>query len=94
MWTRSFGKQALERAAKSAAQALLGLWALDGFDALQADYKMAFGVAAGAAILSVLTSVVSAPFGEPGSPSLVDVPPPGPNEPQPRHRPSADPGSW
>ncbi len=79
MFTSSFWRQSAERCAKSAAQALLGLWALDGFNALNADYKLALGVAAGAAILSALTSIVSAPFGEPGSPSLVDAPPPGPN---------------
>ncbi len=79
MFRSTFWKESAERCAKSAAQALLGLWALDGFNALNADFELAFGVAAGAAILSVLTSVVAAPFGEPGSPSLVDTPPPGPN---------------
>ncbi len=71
MFTAKFWKAAAERAAKSAAQALLGLWALDGFNVLHADYKLAGGVAAGAAVLSVLTSVVSAAGGEPDSPSLV-----------------------
>lgn len=79
MFETSFWKQAAERAAKSAAQALLGMWALDGFNALNADYKLALGVGSGAALLSLLTSVVSLPFGEPGSPSAVEVPPPGPN---------------
>lgn len=74
MFTRRFWAQAAERAAKSAAQALLGLWALDaGFNALDADYLMAGGVAAGAAILSVLTSVVTAGVGAPDSPSAVPV---------------------
>lgn len=80
MFKASFWKQVAERAAKSAAQGLLGLWALDGFDALHADYKLAVGVAAGAALLSVLTSIVSIPFGEPDSPSAVEIPPPGPAE--------------
>lgn len=71
MFTARFWKAAAERAAKSAAQALLGLWALDGFNVLHADYKLAGGVAAGAAVLSLLTSVVSVSGGEPDSPSLV-----------------------
>ncbi|RKN38438.1 holin [Micromonospora endolithica] len=71
MFTSKFWKGAAERAAKSAAQALLGLWALDGFNVLTADFPLAGGVAAGAAVLSVLTSVVSAAGGEPDSPSLV-----------------------
>lgn len=71
MFTTKFWKAAAERAAKSAAQALLGLWALDGFNVLTADFPLAGGVAAGAAVLSVLTSVVSAAGGEPDSPSLV-----------------------
>lgn len=71
MFTKSFWKQTAERAMKSAAQGLLGLWALDGFNVLHADWELAGGVAAGAAVLSVLTSIVSLPFGEPASPSAV-----------------------
>lgn len=74
--SKTFWKEAAERAAKSAAQALLGLWVLDGgFNALDADWKLAFGIAAGAAVLSALTSVASTPFGKSGSPSLVEVAP-------------------
>lgn len=71
MWTKNFWKQTGERAIKSAAQSLLGLWALDGFNVLNADFTLAGGVAAGAAVLSVLTSVVSLPFGQPADPSVV-----------------------
>lgn len=71
MFTGKFWKAAAERAGKSAAQALLGMWALDGFNVLSVDLKLAGGVAAGAAVLSLLTSVVSAGVGEPDSPSLV-----------------------
>lgn len=75
LWNAAFWKAALERAAKSAAQGLLGMWALDKFDALHADWKLAGGVIAGAAILSLLTSMASSPFGAtPGSPSLVGEP--------------------
>ncbi|MEU5549190.1 holin [Micromonospora sp. NPDC047793] len=72
MFTSKFWKGAAERAAKSSAQALLLLWGGDVvFSAWQADWLAAGGVAAGAAVLSLLTSVVSAAGGEPDSPSLV-----------------------
>lgn len=71
MWTKTFWKQAAERAVKSAAQGLIGMWTLDGFNILHADFALAGGVAAGAAVLSLLTSIVTAGVGEPGSPSAV-----------------------
>ncbi len=71
MWTKHFWLEAGERAVKSAAQSLLGLWALDGFNVLHADLALAGGVAGGAAVLSVLTSVVTAGIGKPGDPSLI-----------------------
>jgi hypothetical protein len=75
MFTGTYWKQALERAAKSAAQGLLGMWALDGFNTLNADYRLAFGVASGAAVLSLLTSIVTAGIGQPNSPSAVATTP-------------------
>jgi hypothetical protein len=76
MFTSLFWKQAAERSIKSAAQALLGLWVLDGaFNVLTVDWPLAGGVAAGAAVLSVLTSVVTAGIGEPDSPSAVTTTP-------------------
>lgn len=74
MFSRNFWKQSVERAAKSAAQALLGTWALDGFNALDADYRLAAGIVLGAVILSVLTSIVSSQVGESDTPSLVRTP--------------------
>jgi hypothetical protein len=71
MWTKNFWKQAAERAVKSAAQGLLGMWTLDGFNVLNADLPLAGGVALGAAVLSVLTSIVTAGIGEPADPSMV-----------------------
>lgn len=71
MFTKRFWKESAERAVKSGAQSLLGLWALDGFNLVNADFGLAAGVAAGAVVLSLLTSVVSLPFGEPADPSLV-----------------------
>lgn len=72
MFTTRFWEATAERAAKSAAQALIGLWTLDaGFNILHADLTLAAGIAAGAATLSVLTSILSAGVAEPDSPSLL-----------------------
>jgi hypothetical protein len=74
MWTKKFWKQAFERSVKSSAQALIGLWLVDGvFNIMTIDPGLAGGVAAGAAVLSVLTSIVSLPAGEPDSPSAVSA---------------------
>jgi Putative lactococcus lactis phage r1t holin len=74
MFTVTFWKQTAERAIKSAAQALLGLWVGDqAFDAWNADWKKAAGVILGAVVLSVLTSLASAGYGRTDSPSLVDT---------------------
>lgn len=76
MISSTFWKEAFERAVKSAAQALLGLWVLDGgFNVMSADFKLAAGIAGGAAVLSVLTSLVSSKVGPAGSPSLVETAP-------------------
>jgi len=71
MWTVKFWKQTAERAIKSAAQSLVGLWTLDQFNVLHADFALAFGVAGGAALLSALTSLVTVGVGEKDSPSAV-----------------------
>ena len=70
MWTARFWRQALERALKSAAQALILLWGADSLNVVTIDWPGAAGIAAGAVVLSLLTSIVSAPAGEPGTPSL------------------------
>jgi len=73
VWTREFWQGTAERAAKSAAQTLLLMWLSDvPLDLLQIDATRALGISAGAAVLSVLTSIASAPLGPKGSPSLVD----------------------
>jgi hypothetical protein len=72
MFTVKFWKGAAERGVKSGAQALIGLWLGDGvFNLWTVDVELASGVGAGAAVLSLLTSIVSLPFGEPDSASAV-----------------------
>ncbi len=71
MWTVNFWKQALERAAKSAVQAAVGTFVLDGFNVLTADWKVAAGAALGGAVLSLATSVITSGIGQPNDPSLV-----------------------
>lgn len=74
MWNKQFWKEAAERALKSAAQALTLLWVGDGvFNAFSIEPKQAAGIALGAVALSVLTSIVSLPVGEPESASAVRV---------------------
>lgn len=74
MWTVQFWKDALERAGKSAAQALLLLWAGDGvFDLFNVpDWKAVAGIAGGAAVLSLLTSVATGLSIGQGTASAVD----------------------
>lgn len=72
MLTASFWTGAGDRAIKSFAQALLLLWGADaGFNVLSIDIGPALGVAASAAVLSLLTSLVSAPVGDKGSSSFL-----------------------
>ena len=72
MRTRLFWTEAAERAVKSAAQALLLLWAGDSaFNLVDADPRIAGGIAAGAAVLSVLTSLASTAVGDSSSPAAL-----------------------
>ncbi len=72
MLTQAFWVGVVDRAVKSFAQALLLLWGADaGFNIVEVDLPGALGVAAGAAVLSLLTSLVSAPVGENGTTSFL-----------------------
>lgn len=75
MWTAAFWRDAFERALKTAAQMLLGLWLVDDhlFDLLTVDWKHAAAVAGGAMVISLLTSVASGvvTVGGENTPSLV-----------------------
>jgi len=72
MLTAQFWAGATDRAMKSFAQSLILLWTADaGFNVLEIAIGPTFGVAVGAAALSLLTSIVSAPVGDRGSTSLI-----------------------
>lgn len=67
-----FWTGALDRAVKSFAQALLLLWGADaGFNLLQVNLVQALGVAAGAAVLSLLTSMASSSVSDEGTTSML-----------------------
>ena len=81
MRTRTFWVETGERAVKTLAQAaLITFIGTDpdaiGFDSAAADWSAVASFAFGGALLSVLTSIISAPMGHRGSPSLVTVAPP------------------
>lgn len=67
-----FWLAAAERAVKTFAQGFLALAAGQAFNALTAPWHTLLGLSLGMAVLSLLTSIVSAEIGEKGSPSLVE----------------------
>ena len=64
MFTIKFWKDASERAIRTAAQALLALWATDVAGVLAVDWLQAGSVAALAALTSVLMSIVATGVGD------------------------------
>ncbi len=87
--TGAFWAGAFERSFKTAAQSILALWVTDKVvNAFEIDYKTGAGVALAAALLSILTSVVSAPIG-PSGPSMVNDRPA--TDPVPAERSTLDP---
>jgi hypothetical protein len=72
VYTAGFWAGAFDRVIKSFAQALLLMWGADeGFNLISINFPQSLGVAAGAAVLSLLTSVISAPVADRGSTSLL-----------------------
>jgi hypothetical protein len=72
MLTTAFWIGTFDRAVTSFAQALLLLWGADaGFNIVEVNLPGALGIAAGAVVLSILTSLVSAPVGEQGTTSFL-----------------------
>ena len=77
MFDKLFWEQALERALKSAAQGAVAAWGAIQFTSV--DQVLSFAQAVGYAalslfVLSLLTSIASAPLGQTGTPSLVETP--------------------
>lgn len=72
MFSSSFLKATAERAVKTLAQAALAMLVGDGLGVTDINWGDVASVAGLAAIASVLMSIVSAPFGPVGSPSLVE----------------------
>lgn len=70
MFDSKFLKATAERAVKTFAQTLLAILGTDAMGVLTADLLEAVQVAGAAALLSVLSSVVSSGFGKDGGPSL------------------------
>ncbi len=72
MFTAAFWTGAFDRALKSFAQMLLILWgASDVFNIFEVNWVQTLGVAAGALVISLLTSIISAPVGDRGSTSMM-----------------------
>lgn len=68
----NFWRMAIERAIKTAIQAvILAVSAAKGADLFALDIKTILGAAAGGALVSILTSIASEPFGTPNSPTLL-----------------------
>jgi len=70
-----FWKEAGERAVKTAIQVFVALLSVGSVGVLDAPWRAALSTAAMAALLSVLTSVISEPVGQRHTPSVVDNPP-------------------
>jgi hypothetical protein len=71
MFTSRFWQLASERALKTFAQSLVAILSATGVGLLTAPWTTALSTAAMAALLSALTSMASAPVGEPDTPNLL-----------------------
>ena len=71
MYTLTFWKDAAERAIRTAAQALLALWATDVSGVLAVDWLQAGSVSALAALMSLLMSVAATGTGSRDSASVL-----------------------
>jgi hypothetical protein len=72
VYTLTFWKDAAERAIRTAAQALLALWATDVSGVLAVDWVQAGSVSALAALMSLLMSVAATGTGSQDSASTLN----------------------
>lgn len=78
MFTVTWLKDALERAAKTFAQSALATLGLGTVDVLAVNWVGVLSVGAGAALISLLTSMASEPVGRGGTASLTHAVEPAP----------------
>lgn len=71
MWTKDFWVDALERAVKTFAQAAVATISANAMGVLDVDWLAVLSVAALAGVISIFTSVASAPLSTRGTASLV-----------------------
>lgn len=71
MFTAAFWKDAAERAAKTFGQAAIAVLTAGATGVMDADWGKTFSVGALAAVVSVLTSLISSGVGDEGTASLV-----------------------
>lgn len=71
MWSVDFWKDAAERAVKTAAQAGAAFFVIGTTGVADVDWATVGSISGAAAVASLLTSLASAPFGKPGTASLV-----------------------
>lgn len=73
MFTKQFWLETFERATKTGAQFVIGAWGLGDqiANVFEFDWMIGLGSFGGGFILSVLTSIASAPLSKSDTPSLV-----------------------
>lgn len=71
IYTKEFWVKATERAVKTLAQFVLVMFGGESFNIFTLDWMQFAGVALAGVVVSYATSIVSANFGDKGTPSLV-----------------------
>lgn len=79
MFTKSWLKDTVERAAKTFAQSLLATLGVGAVDILAVNWVGALSVSGGAALVSVLMSIGSEPLGNAGTASVTKAVEPSPD---------------
>ena len=74
MFTKTFVRDALERAVATAAQSAVAVLGADGLGLFNVSWGDTFSVAGLAAVLSVLKALAASQVNDPDSASLVDLP--------------------